>query len=93
MFRSGQRFQNQKQCVMGYSVVESSLRSAAMPKTLSMPRDTLARTATAPDRGAQRAAIILFLLAYLAILGVLFAPKGFFLAQSQPAAIAAPAEE
>lgn len=64
-----------------------------MPKTLSMTRAAAVRSAEAPDRGAQRAAILLFLLAYIAVLGVLFAPKGFFLAEPQPVALTAPLGE
>jgi hypothetical protein len=55
-----------------------------MPKTLTMTRDSRIRMAQAPGKRAQIAAIALFLLAYLAILGVLFAPEGFFLATSEP---------
>ena len=64
-----------------------------MPKTLSMTRSPHVRTAQATDRGAQRMAILLFLLAYIAVLGVLFAPKGFFLAEPQPVALSAPLDE
>lgn len=69
-----------------------------MPKTLSMPRFAPARppassASGSSDKGTQRAAILLFLLAYVAILGVLFAPKGFFLAEPSPAALTAPADQ
>ncbi|NBE08955.1 hypothetical protein [Paragemmobacter ruber] len=55
-----------------------------MPKTLSMTRAAPARSAAPSDKGSQRAAIVLFLLAYIAVLGVLFAPKGFFLGEPAP---------
>ncbi len=55
-----------------------------MPKTLKMTRSPQIRTAAPQDRRGQRRALMLFLLAYIAILGVLFAPKGFFL-ESTPA--------
>lgn len=58
-----------------------------MPKTLTMTRDSRIRMAQAPGKRAQTAAIALFLMAYLAILGVLFAPEGFFLAQPDPVAL------
>jgi hypothetical protein len=58
-----------------------------MPKTLTMTRDSRIRMAQAPGKRAQTAAIALFLLAYLAILGVLFAPDGFFLAEPDPVAL------
>lgn len=59
-----------------------------MPKTLTMTRDSRIRMAQAPGKRAQIAAIALFLLAYLAILGVLFAPEGFFLVDPQPVTLA-----
>ena len=55
-----------------------------MPKTLTMTRERHIRLAQNPGKRAQIAAIALFLLAYLAILGVLFAPEGFFLAAPEP---------
>lgn len=61
-----------------------------MPKTLSM---TPARSAAPSDKGGQRAAIVLFLLAYIAVLGVLFAPKGFFLGEPAPVTLTAPVAE
>ena len=59
-----------------------------MPKTLTMTRDSRIRMAQAPGKRAQIAAIALFLLAYLAILGVLFAPEGFFLVDPQQVTLA-----
>lgn len=61
-----------------------------MPKTLSMPRSAPVRSAVPSDKSAQRAAIMLFLLAYIAVLGVLFAPKGFFLGEPVPVTLNAP---
>lgn len=54
-----------------------------MPKTLPIASSDARLTRYAP--------IALFALAYVAVLGVLFAPDGFFLAETsaQPAALAA----
>lgn len=51
-----------------------------MPKTLPMPRPGMSR----PSKAAPVGAIALFLIVYLALLGVLFAPEGFFLSASVP---------
>ena len=70
-----------------------------MPKTLSMTRPSPVRPvapvrSVAPSvKGSQRAAIVLFLLAYIAVLGVLFAPKGFFLGEPAPVTLSAPLAE
>ena len=63
-----------------------------MPKTLPISSHALSST----PRAARLGPIALFAVAYLAVLGVLFAPEGFFLA-SVPApdpdpALDAPAE-
>lgn len=50
-----------------------------MPKTMNMPNIPQARAAATSGQRGQRWAIALFLLAYIAILGVLFAPKGYFI--------------
>jgi hypothetical protein len=56
-----------------------------MPKTLPIPRSASDRgTVTTSNLGA----IALFVCAYLAVLGVMFAPEGFFL--GEPAATIAP---
>jgi|GEM_PF-4372184 len=50
---------------------------------------TIARPGThRPAKAAQMGAIALFLLAYLAILGVIFAPEGYFITDATPAVAA-----
>jgi hypothetical protein len=53
-----------------------------MPKALTIARPTAQR----PAKGAQMGAIALFLLAYLAILAVMFAPEGYFITEAVPLA-------
>lgn len=55
-----------------------------MPKTLPIGRSGLERTAKPAPLGALAA----FVIVYLALLGVLFAPEGFFLSSSTPVASA-----
>lgn len=60
-----------------------------MPKTLPIDRPGLSRPAkAAPTKSVPLGAIALFLLVYMAVLGVMFAPDGFFLSQSAPVAVA-----
>lgn len=47
-----------------------------MPKTLPIPRPVVTSPATSRRAGA--GAIALFAVAYIAVLGILFAPDGFF---------------
>lgn len=47
-----------------------------MPKTLPIPRATSGRGSVAPSN---LGAIVLFVCVYAAVLGVMFAPEGFFL--------------
>jgi hypothetical protein len=47
-----------------------------MPKTLPIPRQSVARGSVTPSN---LGALALFVCAYLAVLGVMFAPEGFFL--------------
>jgi len=58
-----------------------------MPKTLPIARATLSGPAVVPPRVARLAPLALFAVAYVAVLGVLFAPEGFFLSalDSDPA--------
>ncbi len=56
-----------------------------MPKTLPI--------ASPVSRRAALAAIALFVLAYLAVLGVLFAPDGFFLSDAPPPSLTAPSAD
>lgn len=49
-----------------------------MPKTLPIPRPVVTRPATSRREGASAGAIALFAVAYIAVLGILFAPDGFF---------------
>ncbi|MBD1204975.1 MAG: hypothetical protein H9533_12720 [Rhodobacteraceae bacterium] len=51
-----------------------------MPRTLPIARPGIHR----PVKAASLGAISLFLIVYLAILGVMFAPEGFFLSSSVP---------
>ena len=61
-----------------------------MPKTLPIASDTL----SAAPRAARLAPLALFAVAYLAVLGVLFAPDGFFLgADHAPDPAAAEAQD
>lgn len=53
-----------------------------MPKTLPIASPVVRRAALAP--------IALFALAYLAVLGVLFAPDGFFLGEAPTQTLTAP---
>lgn len=55
-----------------------------MPKSLPIPRATSGR---GPVSTSNLGAIALFVCAYLAVLGVMFAPEGFFL--GDPAATVA----
>ena len=55
-----------------------------MPKTLPIGRSGLDRPAKAAPLGA----LVLFLVVYVALLGVLFAPEGFFLSSAVPVAAA-----
>lgn len=55
-----------------------------MPKTLPIARSGIPR----PVKAAPLGAISLFLIVYLAILGVMFAPEGFFLSSAVPQAAA-----
>ena len=60
-----------------------------MPKTLPIDRPGLSRPARAtPTKSVPLGAIALFLLVYMAVLGVMFAPDGFFLSHSAPVAVA-----
>lgn len=55
-----------------------------MPKTLPIARPGIQR----PVKAASLGAMSLFLIVYLAILGVMFAPDGFFLSSANPVATA-----
>lgn len=55
-----------------------------MPKTLPIARPGIHR----PVKAAPIGAISLFLIVYLAVLGVMFAPDGFFLSSAVPAVAA-----
>jgi hypothetical protein len=52
-----------------------------MPKTLPIPRQSVARGSVTPSN---LGALALFVCAYLAVLGVMFAPEGFFLGAPEP---------
>jgi len=51
-----------------------------MPKTLPIARTTLSGTDLPAPGAARLAPLALFAVAYLAVLAVLFAPEGYFLA-------------
>lgn len=53
-----------------------------MPKTLPIPRQSVARGSVTPSN---LGALALFVCAYLAVLGVMFAPEGFFLGAPETA--------
>ena len=55
-----------------------------MPKTLTIARPRAER----PAKAAQMGALALFLLAYLAVLAVMFAPEGYFITETMPVAAA-----
>lgn len=55
-----------------------------MPKTLPIARPGIHRPVKATSFGAMS----LFLIVYLAILGVMFAPDGFFLSSADPVSAA-----
>ena len=52
-----------------------------MPKTLPIPRQSVARGSVTPSN---LRALALFVCAYRAVLGVMFAPEGFFLGDPEP---------
>ncbi|MEZ5754763.1 MAG: hypothetical protein R3D90_08380 [Paracoccaceae bacterium] len=52
-----------------------------MPKTQTIARPPIPR----PAKAGQMGAIALFLMAYLAILAVMFAPEGYFITETIPA--------
>lgn len=55
-----------------------------MHKTLPIDRPGLRRPVKAAPKTTPIGAIVLFLIVYVAVLGVMFAPDGFFLSQSAP---------